>query len=220
MAQLEVVPRQRLSDVAFARLKAAIIRAEISSTDRIRDAELAQRLGLSRTPVREALNRLVEIGLVESKPGSYTRVVPLTKQNVMMTLAVLEPLDELAVRTSVPNLAAREITELRRLNRDFSEAIRSGDLTAAIVADQDFHRSVRESSQNPVLMRVIAQLDPQVQRIVYRKFSTLMGSQDTVHHHDQLIEMCERGDAQAAAQFSASQWRLLGGQVHDLFDSE
>lgn len=206
-----------MSDVAFDRLKDAIIRGDIAPNEKVRDADLAVMLGLSRTPVREALNRLVEIGLAESKPGSYTKVTPLTQQSVSMTLAVLQPLDRLAVKTAVPNLTSDDFAEIRGVNQKLASAIESHELDAALEADYEFHRILREAAGNPVLTRVISQLDPHIQRILHRKFSTILGSRNTIHHHDTLITLCEAGDADGAAELSAAQWSLLGGQINDLF---
>lgn len=220
MNQLRVVERRRLSDVAFDQLKDAIIREEILPLERIRDAELADRLGLSRTPVREAINRLIEIGLVESKPGSHTRVTDLTQQSVAMTLDVLQHLDRLAIEGAVPKLTKSDLAHARELNRVFAHAIASGNRADALRADHEFHRYLREASGNPVLSRVIAQLDPQVQRIMHRKFSTDLGRSDTAHHHDALLQLCADGNAAAAAQFSSGQWSLLGGQIVNLFEPD
>lgn len=217
MNQLRVVERRRLSDVAFDQLKDAIIREEILPLERIRDAELADRLGLSRTPIREAINRLIEIGLVETKPGSHTRVTDLTQESVTMTLDVLQQLDRLAIESAVPKLTPHDLTLAREINREFAEAVSAQDLAGALRADHKFHQYLREASGNPVLSRVIAQLDPQVQRIMHRKFTTDLGRSDTAHHHDALLQLCASGDAAAAAQFSSGQWSLLGGQIGDLF---
>ncbi len=83
------------------------------------DSELAERLGLSRTPVREALARLTDIGLVEPKPGVYTRITTLNRRDVAKTLAVLRSLDQLAVETAVPLMKPADLDQLRQANRDF-----------------------------------------------------------------------------------------------------
>src|ERR1044072_5210686 len=71
------VSRRLLSDEVFQRLRDSIVLGELVPGEKVKDSELAERLGLSRTPVREALARLVDIGLVEAKPGVYTRITTL-----------------------------------------------------------------------------------------------------------------------------------------------
>src|SRR3989304_5916522 len=98
------VERARMSDIALERIREAIVTGELAPGSKIKDSELAEYLGLSRTPVREALATLVATGLVEAKPGAYTRIPPLDRGDVEATLAVIEALDQLAVVTAVPNL--------------------------------------------------------------------------------------------------------------------
>ncbi|MFE7836939.1 FCD domain-containing protein [Streptomyces sp. NPDC057474] len=63
------------------------------------------------------------------------------------------------------------------------------------------------------------QLHPQIHRILYRKFSTLLGGRNTIEHHDQLIDVCADGDTRAAAELSGHHWSELGGHINQLFDT-
>ena len=213
------VSRRLLSEEVFHRLRDSIVRGELAPGERVRDAELAERLGLSRTPVREALARLVESGLVEAKPGVYTRITTLNRNDVGHALAVLRSLDHLAVQTGVPRLTKRDLEKMRRANRDFARAVAAEDPDAALAADDRFHAVVLTAAANPVLSRVVEQLHPQIHRILYRKFATLFGGRNTVEHHERLLALCARGDAQAAADLSARHWAELGGHISRLFES-
>ncbi|CAM04327.1 GntR family transcriptional regulator [Saccharopolyspora erythraea NRRL 2338] len=214
------VERPRMSDAAYERLKDAIVSGEFAPGEKIRDSEVAQRLGLSRTPVREALTRLADTGLVEAKPGVYTRITTLNRHDVAATLVVLRSLDELAVRTGVPHMTTDHIDRMRRANEDFAHAVDQHDITGAFAADDAFHGVAIDAAGNPVLRRVIDQLHPQVHRILYRKFSTLLGGHDTVDHHTKLTELCANGDADGAAGLSAEHWAHLGGLIDELFASD
>jgi DNA-binding GntR family transcriptional regulator len=208
-----------MSNVAYDRLRDSIVRGELHPGEKIKDSELATRMGLSRTPVREALTRLVDSGLVEAKPGVYTRITTLNRDDVAATLAVLRSLDELAVRTGVPNLTKGDLAAMRRANQRFSTAVEQKKAIEAFHADDAFHGIVISAANNPVLSRVIEQLHPQIHRILYRKFSSLVGGRDTIDHHTELIELCARGDAAAAATLSADHWSRLGGLINELFES-
>lgn len=213
------VERPKMSDAAYERLKDAIVRGELEPGEKIRDGEIAERLGLSRTPVREALTRLVDTGLVEAKPGVYTRITTLNRTDVAATLAVLRALDELAVRTGVPHLTPAGITRMRQANEHFAQAVDQQDITGAFAADDTLHGIVADAAGNPVLSRLIDQLHPQIHRILYRKFSTLLGGHDTIDHHAKFIELCASGDADGAAALSAEHWAHLGGLIDELFES-
>ena len=217
MNLLQTVERRRLSDVAFDRLLDAIIREDLAPGAKIRDADLAAQLGLSRTPVREAVNRLVELGLAETKPSAHTRVSMLTASSVERTMEILQSLDHLAVKQAVEKMSPEVLDDLRVLNDDFAAAVTSGTATVILEADVAFHQALREAAQNPELSRIMLQLDPHVQRILYRKFSSRLGAPNTVHHHAALLELIAAGDAAGAATSSAQQWRELGGQILELF---
>ncbi|HET9128361.1 MAG TPA: GntR family transcriptional regulator [Propionibacteriaceae bacterium] len=214
------VSRRLLSDEVFHRVRDSIVRGELAPGEKVRDGELAERLGLSRTPVREALTRLADIGLVEAKPGVYTRITTLSRRDVEKTLAVLRSLDELAVETAVPLMTEQDLDSMREANHDFQRAVTADDAQAALAADDRFHAIPLAVADNPVLSRIVEQLHPQIHRILHRKFSTLLGGHDTIEHHDQLVEVCATGDARAAAELSARHWSELGGHINRLFDTD
>jgi DNA-binding GntR family transcriptional regulator len=213
------VSRRLLSEEVFHRLRDSIVRGELAPGEKVKDAELAERLGLSRTPVREALARLVDSGLVEAKPGVYTRITTLNRRDVENALAVLRSLDHLAMETGVPLLTDADLDRMRQANIDFARAVLAEDPDAALDADDRFHSVPLAAADNPVLSRVVAQLHPQIHRILYRKFSTLLGGRNTVDHHDRLLALCVRGEARAAADLSARQWSQLGGLIGRLFET-
>jgi DNA-binding GntR family transcriptional regulator len=214
------VSRRLLSDEVFQRLRDSIVRGELAPGEKVKDAELAERLGLSRTPVREALARLADSGLVEAKPGVYTRVTTLNRHDVEQTLAVLRSLDRLAVETAVPLMSRQDLERMRQANRDFERAVADEDTDAALEADDRFHAVPLAVADNPVLRRVIEQLHPQIHRILYRKFTTLLGGRNTVEHHERLLALCARANARAAADLSARHWSELGGHINRLFDTD
>jgi DNA-binding GntR family transcriptional regulator len=213
------VARRLLSEEVFHRLRDSIVRGELAPGEKVKDAELAERLGLSRTPVREALARLVDSGLVEAKPGVYTRITTLNRRDVENALAVLRSLDHLAMETGVPQLTEDDLERMRRANHDFAQAVTADDPDAALDADDRFHAVPLAAAGNPVLSRVVEQLHPQIHRILYRKFGTLLGGRNTVEHHERLLALCIRGDARAAADLSARHWSQLGGHITRLFET-
>ncbi|WP_345494050.1 GntR family transcriptional regulator [Nocardia callitridis] len=207
-----------MSDVAFERICDAIVTGELAPGAKVKDSELAEHLGLSRTPVREALTRLIDTGLVEAKPASFTRITLLNRADVEATLAVMEVLDQLAVKTGVPNLTDDMIDVMRTANDDLAQAIKTDNIGAALAADDTLHGVIVEAAGNPLLKRLIQQVHPQIHRIYYRKFSSLRGWQDALDHHNNLIELCAKRDSEAAAEISSHHRRFLGGLIGELFD--
>lgn len=213
------VSRRLLSDEVYLRLRDSIVRGELAPGEKVKDSELADRLGLSRTPVREALARLADTGLVEAKPGVYTRITTLNRRDVEKTLTVLRTLDQLAVETAVPLMTEQDLQLMREANREFGRAVAQNDISAALAADDAFHAVPLTAADNPVLSRIIEQLHPQIHRILFRKFSTLLGGRNTIEHHTQLIDVCATGNARDAAELSGKHWSELGGHISQLFDT-
>lgn len=135
------------------------------------------------------------------------------------TLAVLRSLDQLAVETAVPVMTEQDLEHMREANQAFERAVAANDTDAALAADDRFHAVPITAADNPVLSRIVEQVHPQIHRILYRKFSTLLGGRNTIEHHGRLIDVCATGDARAAAELSGQHWSELGGHISRLFDT-
>ena len=214
------VSRNLMWQDAYKILRDAIVSGELAPGENLKDSEIAAQLGLSRTPVREAISRLSDAGLTESKAGAYTRVTNLRRADAEASLAVLQALDQVAMRAAVPRLTAKHLDRMRRANRDFAKAVGQLSVAKALDADDAFHGVLLELADNPLLSRLVNQLHPQIHRILYRKFSTLMGGRDTIEHHDRLVELCAAGEVDKAVQVSADHWQHLGGLIGAVFDED
>lgn len=214
------VQKQLMRSTAYDILRDAIISGELQPGELIKDTEVANRLGLSRTPVREALVRLADSGMVESKPGVYTRVTALNRTEVTATLDVLQALHGVAVLRGVAGLTEGDLEALSEHNAAFTQAVDNLAVDEALAADNKFHAVLVDASANPVLARLLDLLHPMIDRILYRKFTTLLGGRETINHHNELIKLCAKGDADAAADCSAAHWARLGGLIEKLFDND
>ncbi|MFF5182010.1 GntR family transcriptional regulator [Micromonospora sp. NPDC000316] len=203
-----VIPRALLRDNAYRTIRDAIVDGTLAPGERLNDADLAQWLGVSRTPVREALARLEEAGLVQTKPGRYTMVTTLDVQAARAAQSVTAAMHELAVRQAVPNLSAAEIESMRAANRRFAAALRTGDVDAAIASDDEFHGIAVTASANAAIRSVLEQFTPILRRLERLRFSSLRG-RDSVALHDRIIALCEAGDAEGAALAARDNWLSL-----------
>jgi DNA-binding GntR family transcriptional regulator len=196
-------------------LRDAIITGELEPGAAIRDAELAERVGLSRTPVREALSRLADEGLVETKPHSWTRVTPLGLREVRDAVVVVRAMHELAVRLAVPLMTERHQQRMRAANRRFAAALENGEVQAALDADDALHDVPVAVLGNRALAATIERQLPLIRRLERQRFGTLLGRR-SVGWHDQLIDACEDGDVETAVAITTRIWSALLAQ----FDSE
>ncbi|MFF5517235.1 GntR family transcriptional regulator [Streptomyces coeruleorubidus] len=208
MEAIRPVPRTLLRDRAYAAIRDAIVAGEIEPGAVVRDADLAERLGLSRAPVREAFSRLVDEGLLESKPQSYTRVTPLVAADVRDAAAVVGALHELVTRTAVPRLAAGHITAMRAANEQFATAVRAGDVEGALRADDELHDVLVRVSGNRAAAATVARYTPLIRRLERQRFAE-GGSCRSAGLHERLIEACAAGDVDGAVRVTAEIWRGL-----------
>src|SRR2546421_11176320 len=136
---LEKIDRIPLRERVYQLVQRAIISGELHPGQRVRDLDLAAQLGVSRTPVREALQRLEDEGLVETLPGASTRIVPLDTQAAREAFPVVAVLHALATRLAVETLTEQDLVSLRQANKSLVAVLEAGVVTRALQADDDFH---------------------------------------------------------------------------------
>jgi DNA-binding GntR family transcriptional regulator len=195
---VSAIDRRLLRDDVYRRLRDAIVEGALAPGEQLRDADLAARLGVSRTPVREALLRLAEAGLVVAQPGRSTRVSSLEMQDVRDARSVVAAMHEVAVREAIDRFTPSDIEAMREANRRFSEAIHAGDVEGALRADDDLHRIPVKLAGNRALMGVLDQYLPVLRRAERLRFSSVAG-RASIARHDELIERCAAGDSEGAA---------------------
>ena len=203
------LPRASLRDRVYGMLLDAIIVGELAPGARLLDQELATRFSVSRTPVREALQRLEDDGLVESAPGAYTRVTPLDAQEARDAFPVVASLHGLAARLAHGRVTAAQCICMRQANRALSLALRKRDASAAIRADDAFHDVLIEASENIEIKRTLDRLMPRVRRLEYAQFG-LLGRRESVEEHDHILAACREGTAQALQRLVEQNWLSLG----------
>lgn len=205
---LEPVERPLLRDTALRLIREAIVKGDLAPGSVVRDAQLAEQLGLSRAPVRDALARLADEGLVKTKPQSHTRVTAIDPAEVRDAAAVVRAMHELAVRMAVRVLTAEQITGMAEANRQFDAAVRAGDVDGALRADDELHDVVVRACGNRAVAATIDRYTPLIRRLERVRFS-VPAARESVTRHDQLIEACRNGDGEAAVRVTAQIWHEL-----------
>ena len=206
--------RQLLRDSVFVRIRDAIIDGTLEPGERLVDGELSGWLGVSRTPIREALARLDAAGLVETKPGRYTIVSPIHPQTLADAQAVTAAMNELAVRTAVPLLTDDDLSAMRAANDMFAKALKATDVAAAVAADDAFHGIPVDRAGNAAIRTVLDQYTPVLRRVERIRFASLRG-RDSVAQHARIIAFAEAGDAEAAATETRLNWLTLDAYASD-----
>lgn len=203
-----LLSRPLLRDEVGARLRSAIVDGTLAPGEQVRDQELAAWLGVSRTPVREALLELERAGLVRTTPGRSTVIAPLDPQEIRDARDVVAAMHRLAAEIGVTRLDADAIERMREANTRFRAAHARGDVDAAVAADDDFHAVLVQASGSAAVQNVLDLYHPVLLRAERLRFASLQ-AEESARRHDALLAACERRDTPAAAAIAEQIWRHL-----------
>src|SRR3954447_10660060 len=204
--------RELLRDRAYAAIRDAIVDGTLAPGERLRDPELCAWLGLSRTPVREALARLESDGLVETAPQRFTRVALLDRREAQDAFPVVAALHALAAELAAPRLTRDDIERMEIANRRFAEALTANDVDAALSADDDFHAVFVRVAANAEIVRALDRRMPRIRRLERLRFGSLSG-RASVKQHEQII-----AHAHAAGPQVKENWLSLGALIDRSFE--
>ena len=207
--------RTLLRDDVYRRLRDAIVDGTFEPGEQLKDLELAAWLGVSRTPVREALLRLAQSGLVLAQPGRSTAVSTLDSREIRDARDVVAAMHEVAVREAVAGLTEADLAAMRDANRRFAAALLAGDVDAALRADDELHGVLVTIAGNRALATVLEQFTPTLRRAERLRFGSLRG-QASVARHDELIRLCADGDVEGAAAVAYDTWHSLPATVEQV----
>lgn len=200
--------RMLLRDNVYQKLRDAIVDGTFEPGEQLKDSELAAWIGVSRTPVREALLRLGTSGLVVAKPGRSTYVSTIDPRTLQEARDVVAAMHELAIRETVGKLTKAELDRMRTANRRFEKAIADGDAAKALQADDELHAVPVEASKNRALQSVLEHFGPVVRRAELLRFQSDDGA-ESLRMHERLIELSESGDVEGAMRVAFDTWRSL-----------
>lgn len=153
-----------LRDVVFNTLRQAILRGEMEPGERLMEIQLSQKLGVSRTPIREAIRKLELEGLVIMIPRKGAEVAHITEKDMRDVLEVRSTLEELAVTLACKNVTPDKIEALKAANKVFESAIISKDVVNIVDADVSFHDIIYAMTDNQRLIQIINNLREQMYR--------------------------------------------------------
>lgn len=189
---------------AFRQLQEWIIDGTLKPGEKLNDSELAAALGVSRTPVREALQLLSVEGLVEMNPGVSTQVTAVDGGDVAKILPPLAVLQALAAELALPQVTAREIESLREINAEFGEALGRGDSHYALKLDEEFHGFVVDLVDNPYIANTISTFQAHIRRLFFH--NSIILSLKSVDEHEDILRAFEQGDPAEVNRLVRGNW--------------
>jgi DNA-binding GntR family transcriptional regulator len=210
--QREAIERHLMRDTAYFALCDAIVGGTLVPGETLRDTDLCDWLGLSRTPVRGALARLEDVGLIETEPQRFTRVTPLSADDARTLFPVLASLHALATELAVPVMERPDLARLQHENRLHIRALQNRDRAAAFLSDNGFHRVMVDRCGNPEIAHLLDRLEPRVRRLEMLSPSPLPGRR-SLAQHEAIIARAARADGLRAASATRENWLELGAMI-------
>ncbi|MCR4990078.1 MAG: GntR family transcriptional regulator [Lachnospiraceae bacterium] len=188
-----------LRDVVFNTLRRAILTGQLKPGERLMEVHLANKLGVSRTPIREAIRKLELEGLVVMVPRKGAEVAKISEKSLKDVLEVRRALDELIAELACSRISSEQLKELKEAAEAFERATKTEDTASIARADVAFHDIIMESTGNSRLKQLVNNLAEQMYRyrFVYLKDETKHGM--LVKEHSMIYDAIKKKDKEAAA---------------------
>ena len=207
-AQQDPMVRTTARERVYKTLQKWIVNGTLLPEERLNDVELAHHFRVSRTPVREALQMLAEQKLVMMVPSSGTFVAPIDREDMAYVYELLGDLQACALERGIENVTARDLAELREINRRFYQCGQSGSAVDMIGEDWAFHHRIAELAKNPYLTSYTEQLMLQAHRNEVCFFQGNAHARQSFDAHSGIIQALEAKDLEAAKISIRQNWRV------------
>lgn len=188
-----------LREVVFNTLRKAILTGQLKPGDRLMEVPLAKRLGVSRTPIREAIHKLEQEGLVTMIPRRGAEVARITERSLQDVLEVRRALDVLSVELACERITEEKIRDLQVACEQFEQATSSGDTAAIAKADVAYHDIIVEAAGNQRLQQLVNNLAEQMYRYRFVYLKDISQHMKLVEEHREILSCISRRDKQGAS---------------------
>ena len=189
-----------LRDVVFNTLRDAILTGKLVPGERLMENQLAEKLGVSRTPVREALRMLELENLVELVPRKGAQVPDMSEKDIVDILEVRSALEGLATSVACKKMSKEDLQQLKNMEVDFEKAVAENDVEHFVDIDEDFHDLIFAATENDKLINIFRNLRIQLYRYRMAQAKNNETSMSTiVAHHRSIIRAIENHDAEEGA---------------------
>ena len=198
MLNFDIQNHKPLREMVYEELKMQILKGSIIPGTRMMEVELAEEMGVSRTPIREAIRKLEKEGLVTIEPrrGAYASMI--STEDMVEILEVRQDLEALAAYFAADRMTEEKIEELREVSNSYNEAVKSGKMEDMIKYDTRFHHIIVESCRNKNLVQMIEQLQELVLRFRYIYYDNFRRAENMPDEHEAIVAAISEGNADKA----------------------
>ncbi|GGB52471.1 FCD domain-containing protein [Virgibacillus dakarensis] len=196
--------RKSAKENAFSQLQQWIIDGTLQPGEKLNDTELAEALGVSRTPIRESLQLLEVNGFVKMYPGKATQVTEVRKKSINELLPPLAALQALSAELAIAQLTDKITALLETTNERFAEAIRSENYYSALKIDEEFHQIIVDTANNQYISSIVASLQAHVRRLFFH--NSIVLTEKSIDEHAAIIKLMKERDSEKAAKIMKENW--------------
>ena len=200
--ELKIDIYKPLRDVVFESIRGAILSGTIKPGERLMEVQMAEKLGVSRTPIREAIRKLELEGLVNMVPRKGVYVADLSIKDITDVLEIRSALEGLAASLASTRVTAEDIKEIEKAVEEFNEAIKGEDFELIVEKDLKFHDSIFKASGNEKLVVLTNNLREQIQRFRVMILKNSSGLKDLSVEHREIADAISSKDADKAQELA------------------
>ena len=198
MLNFDIQNHKPLREMVYEELKIQILTGAIVPGTRMMEVDLAEEMGVSRTPIREAIRKLEKEGLVTIEPRRGAYASRITTEDMVEILEVRQDLEGLAAFFAAERMNASQMKELRDASEKYNKAVEKGSMEDMIRHDTRFHRIIVDSCNNKILVHMVEQLQELVLRFRYIYYDNFKRANNMPEEHKAIIEAIASGDAEKA----------------------
>jgi DNA-binding GntR family transcriptional regulator len=191
------IPRRALHDQVMARLREMLIEGRIEPGAKLNERELALRLQVSRTPLREAIKLLGAEGLVDLIPNRGAVAVKLTETDVLQAFEMLAGLEAMSGELAAQRISAAQLAELKALHYEMLACFERGDLSGYYRLNARIHIAINDAAGNPLLTKTYREINSRVQALRFRTNQNRTKWRQAVMEHEDMLQALETHDAAA-----------------------
>jgi len=200
MQVFKQVPHKSLREVALSAIRQAISGGDLKPGQRLVESDIAEQMGISRAPVREALRQLETEGLVVSEPHRGTFVAEVSATDLWEIYTLRAAVESLAVRVVTEKAAAETLAQLQQAVADMAQAAREGDLSRLAALDMAFHETLCRASGHSRLLAAWLSMIAQIRIFIDLTSTLYLPADEVVDLHTEVVEHIKNGRAEEAGQ--------------------
>ena len=213
LGKLQIEQYKPLRDIVFETLRKAILDGDLKPGERVMEVQLAEELGVSRTPVREAIRKLELEGLLVMVPRKGAYVADVSIKDVLSVLEIRASLEGLGASLAAERITEEEVERLKLSAKDFEAMHEANDRDGMVEKDTEFHSILLSASRNNKLLEIVEGLSDYVQRFRVIYFTEYSDSKNIMEEHRKILEAIDERDIDKASKAAQDHIESIGNYL-------